>query len=71
MPAIDICVNDSCVPLTKQGGKIVHTIPSGTSGNATIKIPGLVAKGTKYAKLFTDDSNYQLKLKYGDGKIKK
>lgn len=71
LPAIDICVNDSCVPLTKQGGKIVHTIPSGTSGNATIKIPGLVANGTKYAKLFTDDSNYQLKLKHGDGKIKK
>lgn len=70
LPAIDVCVDNSCVPLTKQGGTVIYTIPSGINGNATVKVPNYTVRRNTYAKLFTDDSGFTLRMKSGNGKIK-
>ena len=70
-PAIDVCVNESCVPLEKQNGSIEYTIPAGNIGKSPIKIPNYKVKGTKYVNLFTDDKKFALCLKKGDGSIKR
>lgn len=71
LPEINVCVNEGCTPLTKSGGTIVEIIAAGTNGEAGIKIKNLKASDKKYARLFTDDSNYQLTLSKGDGRLKK
>lgn len=71
LPEINVCVNEGCMPLTKSGGTIVEIIAAGTNGEAGIKIKNLKASDRKYARLFTDDSNYQLTLSKGDGRLKK
>lgn len=70
LPAIDVCVDNCCVPLTKQGGKVIYTIPAGLNGNATVKVPNYTVKKNTYAKLFTDDTGFILRMKSGNGKIK-
>lgn len=71
LPEINVCVNEGCMPLTKSGGTIVEIIAAGTNGEAGIKIKNLKASDKKYARLFTDNPNYQLTLSKGDGRLKK
>mgnify|MGYP002518461400 CR=1 FL=1 len=71
LPSIDVCVDSSCVPLTKQSGTIIYTIPSRSlEGYVAIKIPNYKVKKNTYARLFSDNSNFILRLKSGNGKIK-
>lgn len=70
LPAIDVCVENGCVPLTKQSGTVIYTIPTGLNGNTTVKVPNYTVKRNTYAKLFTDDCSFTLRMKSGNGKIK-
>lgn len=70
LPAIDVCIENGCVPLTKQSGTVIYTIPAGLNGNTTVKVPNYTVKKNTYAKLFTDDCGFTLRMKSGNGKIK-
>ncbi len=70
LPEISICVNEGCMPLTKNNGTIITNIPAGTNGESGYKIQNLKASNKKYVKLFTDAPNYQLILSRGDGRLR-